>query len=87
MDCLVQRPDGASYTSRRKLKIELTLGDKSTRWCTGLAHCCDVLSDVLDKPADKRVTINHLYRRTPSLLKELKQNNIKIRFIGKSAIV
>jgi hypothetical protein len=87
MDCLVQRPDGTSYISRRKLKIELTLGDGSTRWCTGLAHCCQILSNVLDKPADKRVTINHLYRRSPTLLKQLEAKNIKIRFIGKTAIV
>jgi hypothetical protein len=80
MDCLVQRPDGTSYISRRKPKIELTLGDGSTRWCTGLAHCCVVLSGILDK----RISINHLYRRSPTLLKEMKQNNIKIRFLGKN---
>ena len=82
MDCLVTRPDGTTYLSRRKAKVKMTMGDGSQRLCTGLKHCCDILSNELEYV----VTINHLYRRNPALLKKLDEYNISIEFLGKHAI-
>ena len=86
VECVVTRPDGTTFFSRRTARLKLILGNGETKLCTSLAHCAALLNVHLGDCLEKRITVNHLHRRSARLVALLEQHNIQLEYCERTRI-